>query len=106
MDSMPSIQVIELGLSRRYAQTHGWVVHALTGWLSAYYMEDTRFRVRRRYEELETGTYVWLCEVESGMPIKPLLRRLQADLPPYRVEEQAASANGHPRYLLDLPESA
>ena len=33
----------ELGVTRQYAQTHGWVVHALAGWLSAYYMEDPGF---------------------------------------------------------------
>jgi hypothetical protein len=97
-------QLVELRVTRRYAQAHGWVVNALTGWLSAYYMEDARFRVRRHHEELETGMHVWLCELEEGMSMKRLLRRLQADLPPYQVNEQGPLPEGsHGRYIIDLP---
>src|SRR6478609_2270916 len=69
----------ELGVTRQYAQTHGWVVHALAGWLSAYYMEDPRFRVLRRFHDVETGHEVWICEHEGDFPAKRLIARLRAD---------------------------
>ncbi len=95
---------VELGVSHRYAQAHPWVVNAVTGWLSAYYMEDPRFHVSRRYDELETGMHVWLCELEEGLLMPRLIKRLQADIPPYRVHEASTSTSGHHRYVIDLPE--
>jgi hypothetical protein len=103
MEISPTIQRVELVVSHRYAQAHGWVVGAITGWLSAYYMEDPRFRVSRRYDELETGMHVWLCELEGGMSITRLIRRLQADIPPSRIHERPASNGGPMRYIIDLP---
>ena len=94
---------IELGVSPQYAQAHGWVVHALNGWLSAYYMEDPRFRVLRRFHELETGIEVWVCEQEGDQPMKRLLARLRADFPPYRIHERTTPSGEGLRYLVDLP---
>ncbi|MBI4402089.1 MAG: hypothetical protein HY581_10720 [Nitrospirae bacterium] len=105
MDTSESKHLIELGVSYRYAQAHGWVVNAIVGWLSAYYMEDPRFRVSRREHELETGMHVWVCEIEGNMPIKRLLTRLQADIPPFQVHERSTPANGRTRYVIDLAEA-
>ena len=92
----------EIALSYRYAQAHGWVVHAVTGWLSAYYMEDPRFRVSRSYDELETGTHVWVCELEGSVSIKWVLRRLQTDIPTFQVHERSGPAEDVVRHLIDL----
>lgn len=97
---------VELAISYRYAQAHGWVVNAVTGWLSAYYMEDSRFRVSRRYEELETGLHVWLCELDGDVSLTRLLRRLQVDIPPFQVRVQQADPGGRTRHVIDLPEEA
>ena len=99
----PQQRSIELGVSPQYAQAHGWVVHALTGWLSAYYMEDPRFRVLRRFHELETGIEVWVCEHEGDVPMKRLIARLRSDFPPYQIHERTASSGEGLRYLVDLP---
>lgn len=80
---------------------HAWIINAITGWLSAYYMEDPRFRVSRRYDELETGMHVWVCELEEGMSMRRLLKRLQADIPPHRVHERGSSS-GSLRYVIDV----
>jgi hypothetical protein len=105
MESSPQPQQrsIELGVSPQYAQAHGWVVHALTGWLSAYYMEDPRFRVLRRFHELETGIEVWVCEHEGDLPMKRLIARLRTDFPPYQIHERTTSSGEGLRYLVDLP---
>ena len=105
MEMPRTIHLVELGVSHRYAQAHGWVVNAITGWLSAYYMEDPRFRVSRRYEELETGLHIWLCELEDGLSMTRIIKRLQADVPPYRVYEHGAAEGSHHRYVIDLPEA-
>jgi hypothetical protein len=101
--SQPQQRSIELGVSPQYAQAHGWVVHALTGWLSAYYMEDPRFRVLRRFHELETGIEVWVCEHEGDLPMKRLIARLRTDFPPYQIHERTTSSGEGLRYLVDLP---
>ena len=94
---------VELGVSPLYAREHGWVVHALNGWLSAYYMEDPRFRVLRRFHELPTGVEVWVCEHEGDLPMKRLIARLRTDFPPYRIHERSASSGQGRRYLIDVP---
>ncbi len=107
-ESSPVTQRVELAVSDRYAQTHTWVPTAITGFLSAYYMEDSRFRFRQRYREQDGGLYVWLCEIEAGMSFPRLIRRLQADFPPSRVLDQApgsTSSEQCPRYVIDLPEA-
>ncbi|MGH7230424.1 MAG: hypothetical protein ACREJU_03590 [Nitrospiraceae bacterium] len=104
METQPATHLIELRVSPRYVRAHGWVVNAITGWLSAYYMEDPRFRVSRRYEDLETGAQVWVCELEDGLSMPRLLKRLQADIPLFRVHEQDDSPAGQHRYVIDLPD--
>jgi hypothetical protein len=105
---MEKRQLVELGVSARFAREHAWVVNAVTGWLSAYFMEDPRFRLSRRYEELETGTYVWVCEITGEMSMNRLIKRLLLDLPPGRVQERGIINPGPIRYLIDttdeLPE--
>jgi len=92
-----------LGVTARYAKAHGWIINAITGWLSAYYMEDPGFRVRRHAQEPDTGMEVWVCELGEGMSMKRLIRRLQVDLPPGRVHEHSAPDDGRIRYIIDLP---
>jgi hypothetical protein len=101
MASDESTEHVELAVSYRFAQEHGWVVNAITGFLSAYYMEDPRFHLTRRYDELETGRIVWLCQVEPGMTMKRLIKRLLVDLPQSRVTEGRHGVNGLTRYVID-----
>lgn len=98
-------QLVELAVTYRYAQEHGWTVNAITGFLSAYYMEDPRFRLSRHYDELDTGTHVWVCELEGGVSIKVLLKRLRVDIPPGQVHERSASTDGRVRYVIDVTEA-
>ena len=101
MDSSADTEHVEVAVSHRFAREHGWVVNAISGFLSAYYMEDPRFRFARRYDELDTGTTVWLCQVEVDMPMKRLIKRLARDLPESRVIESKDGANGMIRYVID-----
>jgi hypothetical protein len=101
MDSSANTEHVELAVSHRFAREHGWVVNAISGFLSAYYMEDPRFRLARRYDELETGTVVWLCQIEADMPMKRLVKRLARDLPQSRVTESKDISNGMIRYVID-----
>ncbi|GIW55473.1 MAG: hypothetical protein KatS3mg082_1877 [Nitrospiraceae bacterium] len=93
-------QTVELAVSPRFAQAHGWVVNAITGFLSAYYIEDPRFHFRKRYQEAESGVHVWVCEIEDGMPMARLVKRLLVDLPPGKAEPQPGP-NGQARYVID-----
>ena len=52
MDENESVQVVELRISYRYATVHPWVVQAIRGFLSAYFMESPGFRVQRYMEEI------------------------------------------------------
>ena len=101
MASEEDTEQVELAVSYRFAQEHGWVVNAITGFLSAYYMEDPRFRLTRRYDELDSGRIVWLCQIEPGMPMKRLIKRLLFDLPESRVSERRDVLNGLIRYVID-----
>lgn len=103
MEPESETQRVELGVSSRYVSRHGWVVTAITGFLSAYFMEDPRFRVGRRYHESETGVHVWVCELDSGMTIQRVIRRLQVDIPPCHVHTHAQSREGLVRHVVDLP---
>lgn len=96
----------EIGVSFRYAQEHGWVVHAITGFLSAYYMEDTRFRVKRHVHELETGISVWMCEAPSEKFMQRLLRRLQQDVPPFKLQRREMVNNETVRHVIDVLDEA
>jgi hypothetical protein len=101
----PDSEIVELRLSYRYAKQHAWVVQAVNGFLSAYFMEQPGFRVQRHFDELESGVHVWLCEVPATMKMTQLLRRLKADIPPFRQTESRSSADSRPQYVIDSPES-
>lgn len=103
-ESTDQIQPIEIAVSYRFAQQHGWVVTAITGFLSAYFMEDARFRYGRQVHELESGVHLWLCEISGPMSVPRLVKRLQADLPPSQVLVRPASDALPVRYLLDVEE--
>lgn len=104
MDGAQEAQVAELRLSYRYAKEHPWVVHAVTGFLSAYFMEHPGFRVQRHFDELESGMHVWICEVPAGMTMPALLRRLQSDLPPCRWTQPATGTSVPTQYVIDAAE--
>ena len=61
------VQVVELRASYRYVKEHPWVVQAMTGFLSAYFMEKPEFRVQQHFVELESGMHVWVCEIPPNM---------------------------------------
>ena len=93
--------VTELRLSYRYIKEHPWVVTAMNGFLSAYFMEQPSFRVQRHFDELESGMHVWICEVPATMKMTTLLRRLQADIPPCRYTQTSTASIGRVQYLID-----
>jgi hypothetical protein len=101
----PHGETVELRLSYRYATQHAWVVQAVNGFLSAYFMEQPGFRVQRHFDELESGMHVWLCEVPATMKMSQLLRRLKADIPAFRHTE-GMSIDARRQYVIDSPESA
>lgn len=104
MDSQDNVTVTELRLSYRYIKEHPWVVNAVNGFLSAYFMEQPSFRVQRHFDELESGMHVWLCEVPGNMKMERLLRRLKADIPACRLTTTPSTANTGPEYLIDSPD--
>jgi hypothetical protein len=93
---------MELRLSYRYVKEHPWVVQAVNGFLSAYFMEEPSFRVQRHFDELESGMHVWLCHVPAARTMATLIRRLKADLPPFQSTE-TAQASGQTQYVIDCP---
>ena len=106
MDEQEPTQVVELRISYRYAIANPWVVQAIGGFLSAYFMEQPGFRVQRHIEELESGTHLWVCEVPPTMKFLRLLKRLKEDIPPCTTQEIATGLPMRPRYLIDCPECA
>jgi hypothetical protein len=104
MEMEDPITIIELRLSYRYIKEHPWVVTAVNGFLSAYFMEQPSFRVQRHFGELESGMHVWVCEVPSMMKMTTLLRRLQADIPPCRYAQTERDRTSRPQYLIDSPD--
>jgi hypothetical protein len=103
---MPSddvVEVHEIGMSFRYTQEHDWVVHAVTGFLSAYFMEDPRFRMKRHLHDLETGMYLWICEAPNEKFMRRLLKRLQVDIPPFELHQRESESEGQSRNVIDLP---
>jgi hypothetical protein len=104
MESEEQTAMTELRLSYRYIKEHPWVVTAVNGFLSAYFMEQPGFRVLRHFDELESGMHVWICEVPGTMKMTTLLRRLQADIPPCRYNEIAGAPTGRPQYVVDALE--
>ena len=104
MDEQEPVQVVELRISYRYATAHPWVVQAIGGFLSAYFMEHPGFRVQRYMEELESGTHLWVCEVPPSMKVLRLLKRLKEDIPPCHAQQIVTDLPTRPRYLIDCPE--
>ncbi|HSA84648.1 MAG TPA: hypothetical protein VLE46_00580 [Nitrospira sp.] len=104
METEENGTVAELRLSYRYMKEHPWVVTAVNGFLSAYFMEQPGFRVQRHFDELESGMHVWICEVPATMKMTTLLRRLQADIPPCRYSETSTASTDHLQYVVDSPE--
>ncbi|MBX3326654.1 MAG: hypothetical protein U0223_00885 [Nitrospira sp.] len=94
--------IAELRLSHRYINDHPWVVTAVNGFLSAYFMEQPSFRVQRHFDELESGMHVWICDVPNTMKMTTLLRRLQADIPPCRYIHTAPEPDGRLQYVIDV----
>ncbi len=105
MDTLGQNQIVEIRLTYRYAQAHPWVVQAVTGFFSAYFMEHPGFRVQRHFDELETGMHVWVCDVPPTMKVPSLMRRLQADIPPCRYQLTTPHPPARPQYVIDLPGS-
>jgi hypothetical protein len=101
MNTGQEAQFVELRISYRYVKEHPWVVQAVGGFLSAYFMEQPSFRVQRHFEELESGMHVWVCEVPPTMKMHHLLRRLQADIPPFRRTEITSGPASVSQYLID-----
>jgi hypothetical protein len=101
MESEAQAMMTELRLSYRYIKEQPWVVTAVNGFLSAYFMEQPSFRVQRHFEELESGMHVWICEVPSTMKMTTLLRRLQADIPPCRYSQTSVAPTDRLQYVVD-----
>ncbi|MBS0152318.1 MAG: hypothetical protein JSR31_15400 [Nitrospira sp.] len=106
MEPGEDVSVVELRLSYRYIKDHPWVVTAVNGFLSAYFMEQPSFRVQRHFDELESGMHVWICEIPGTMKMTTLLRRLQADIPPCRYSQVTTEPTGPPQYVIDSHESS
>lgn len=96
-------RTVELRVSYRYAQAHPWVVQAITGFLSSYFMEQPDFRLQRHGHELESGMHVWTCEMPATMKMIRLIRRLQVDIPPCRIIEPTPNAVTRLCYVIDSP---
>jgi hypothetical protein len=105
MDADQQMEVVELRTSYRYAQAHPWVVQAITGFLSAYFMEHPGFRVQRHGDELESGMHVWICDIPPAMKVLRLLRRLSEDIPPCRVRQIEPAPPARPQYVIDCPDT-
>ena len=104
MEQKDNLTITELRLSYRYIKEHPWVVTAVNGFLSAYFMEQPSFRVQRHFDELESGMHVWICEVPATMKVTTLLRRLQADIPPCRYSQTTGEPTNLPQYVIDALE--
>jgi hypothetical protein len=96
------MQIVELRVSYRYAQAHPWVVQAITGFLSSYFMEQPDFRLQRHGPDLASGMHVWACEAPTTMNMPRLIRRLQVDIPPCHVTEPHQPP-ARLSYLIDSP---
>src|SRR5262249_25238801 len=105
MDGKQEMQLVELRTSYRYAQAHPWVVQAITGFLSAYFMEQPSFRVQRHFDELESGMHVWICEIPPAMKVLRLLKRLREDIPPCCVRHNEPVPPVRSQYVIDCPDA-
>jgi len=98
-------QVVELRVSYRYVKEHPWVAQAMTGFLSAYFMESPEFRVQQYFVELESGMHVWVCDIPPTMKVRSLLKRLQADIPPCHCTHTKTDPPARPQYVIDCQET-
>jgi hypothetical protein len=105
-DVEPGVQIVELRTTYRYTQAHPWVVQAITGFLSAYFMEHPGFRVQRHGDELKSGMHVWICDIPPAMKVLKLLRRLSQDIPPCHVRQIEAVPPARPQYVIDCLDTA
>lgn len=103
MEAGQENQLVELRFSYRYVKEHPWVVQAVTGFLSAYFMEQPSFRVQRHFDDLESGMHVWLCDVPETMKMDRLLKRLKADLPSFQYTQLSSGPNTRQQYVIDCP---
>src|SRR2546428_13191238 len=101
MDSTQMSQVVELRASYRYVKEHPWVVQAMTGFLSAYFMEKPEFRVQQHFVELESGMNVWVCEIPPNMKVLAILKRLQADITPCNLKQNETSLHARLLYVIE-----
>lgn len=104
MNEESNNEEVELRVTYRYAKEHPWTVQAITGFLSAYFMEKPGFRVQRHFDELESGMHVWICDIPPNMKVPVLLRRLQTDLPPCRHFQPPVEPSAKRQYVIDSPE--
>ena len=104
MDSEEQTAMTELRLSYRYIKEHPWVMTAVNGFLSAYFMEQPGFRVLRHFDELESGMHVWICEVPSTMKMLSLMRKPQYDIPSCRYSHTSVAPTNRPQYVIDVHE--
>ncbi len=105
MDSEETLPVIELSVTPQYSQANPWVIQAISGFLSAYFMEHPGFRVLRHTDEASSGMHVWSCEIPATLKVPRLLKRLQADIPPSKVTPPEESAPSPSRYIIDRVET-
>ena len=99
------IQQVEIRVSERYLTEHPWVVQGITGFFSAYFMENPGFQVLKHFTESETGIHVWVCDIPPDMKIRMLLRRLKEDIPPSRYHQIETEATARPQYFIDSPDN-
>jgi hypothetical protein len=105
MDSEEILPVVELRVTPHYSQANPWVIQAISGFLSAYFMEYPGFRVLRHADESSSGMHVWTCEIPASLKVPRLLKRLQADIPPSKVTPPDEIAPAPPQYVIDRPEA-
>ena len=104
MDEETTSVLAELAVQAPYQAAHPWVVQAITGFLSACFMEYPGFRVQRHFDEPESGMHIWLCEIPATLKVPRLLKRLQADIPACRISEQSAAKDARIRYIVESME--
>jgi len=105
MDSEETLPVVELRVTPRYSQANPWVIQAISGFLSAYFMEYPGFRVVRHADEASSGMHVWICEIPASLKVPRLLRRLQTDIPPSKIVLPDESTPSPTRYVIDRLEA-
>ncbi|MCC6139827.1 MAG: hypothetical protein IT389_04330 [Nitrospira sp.] len=101
MDNEETLPVIELRVTSQYSQANPWVIQAISGFLSAYFMEHPGFRVLRQAGEASSGMHVWTCEIPASLKVPRLLKRLQADIPPSKVVPPDEAAQAPARSIID-----